>query len=1064
MKNNVFKSVMLGMAISATPLTIQAQSEIYPQHFDLEEVTLLDSPFKTAMDTNNKHLLQYDVDRLMTPFIRQAGLSKDSDSKYYGWEAAHPSFTNWGLSDWSLEGHVGGHYLTALALAYAATHDEAMQKILKEKLDYCLEILQDCQEAFDKDTNGMYGFLGGQPINQIWTGLYAKNLAPFKQYGGWVPFYCEHKTLAGLRDAWLYTDSKLAKELFRKMCDWSVNVVSNLTETQMQDILGWEHGGMNEPLADAYRLFGDEKYLTAAKRYSHQMMIDGMQTANRTFLNGKHANTQVPKYIGFERVYQEYLRDGKSGVQNYQTAAHNFWNDVADHRTVCIGGNSVAEHFLSSNNAPAYINNLDGPESCNTNNMLKLSENLFDETHDARYADFYESATWNHILSTQDPTTGGYVYFTTLRPQGYRIYSQPNKGMWCCVGTGLENHSKYGHFIYTHSEDNKTLYVNMFTASELNSDNFALTQETRFPYEASTKITINKSGEYTLAIRHPHWTTSEFSISVNGQNEPTSVTVGKASYVNVTRNWKKGDVVSVNLPMTLRYEECPDLSDYIAFKYGPILLAAQTTATSPTEAEQTGLVYDQLQNEYAGEGRMDHAPGVVGKGLPVSSSALLIGNRNEVLDRITPFNADTDIDKAPTANGQELRFTIDTNNDNNASAWDKLTLVPFYSIHHARYQCYWYQQTYENYINSDMGRAEKEAAALAARTIDFVATGEQQSEAGHLGKYSSNSSKGSYNDEFYRDALSGGWFEFTLDTKGMTDSVSLMVRYTTADKGRVGRILIDGTKLTDITVPETRPNTDSKGFYNDEIRIPSSMLEGKTCIVVRFEASGSTPLPGLYYLRLLSSYGKNAYKFVASEWTTGDAGRVSASNIIANPDNTLTVKAGTGNNNVCLMLTTEGLSYTLTSAQRFLIVKGTNLNVASGKNYLWWLNGKNEGSSVPPTYTGKAADGHTVIAWDITQSGINDYCVGWTWDICRGQTIFGLTSTTGTSQIDHIGFCESVEDYLTAVGIVDVNSTSNPTLHKGVYNLQGQKVSDTSSLDTLPNGLYIVGGEVVYKK
>ncbi len=1066
---NTLKTTALMLAMAAMPVAVQAQSEIYPEHFDLEEVTLLDSPFKTALYTNNKLLLQYDADRLMAPFIRQAGLANKAGSKYNGWLAKHPSFTNWGLPDWSLEGHVGGHYLTALALAYAATNDDdAMRKSLKERLDYCLEILRDCQEAFDEDVKGMYGFLGGQPINQIWTGLYAKNLDPFKQYGGWVPFYCEHKTLAGLRDAWIYTDSKLAKTLFRKMCDWSVNVVSNLTEAQMQDILGWEHGGMNEPLADAYRLFGDEKYLTAAKKYSHKHMINGMQTLDRNFLTGKHANTQVPKYIGFERVYQEYLRDGKAGVTNYRTAAHNFWDDVAEHRTVCIGGNSMYEHFLSPNDGTAYINSLDGPESCNTNNMLKLSENLFDETHDACYADFYENATWNHILSTQDPKTGGYVYFTTLRPQGYRIYSQVNQGMWCCVGTGLENHSKYGHFIYTHSEDNKTLYVNMFTASKLDSDDFALTQETEYPYEQATKITIQKSGDYTLAIRHPEWTTADYSISVNGQKEQLDVTEGKASYAKITRSWKKGDVVTVAIPMTLRMEQCPGYYDFVAFKYGPILLAAQTTATSQEEAAQTGLTYEKLQNVYAGEGRMDHAPGVVGKGLPVSSSPLLIGERADVLSRIRPFDAEKDIDKAPASNGRTLRFTIDASHEGSTSAWNTLTLVPFYSIHHARYQCYWYQQTKENYLNSDMGRAEKEAAMLADRTIDFVATGEQQSEAGHLGKYSSNSTKGSYNDEFYRDAQSGGWFEFVLETKGMVDSVSLMVRYTTADKGRVGRILIDGEKLIDVTVPETHSNSDSKGFYNDETPIPASMLEGKSSIVVRFEASGNTALPGLYYLRLLSAYGCNAYKFVASDWTTGDGGRVSASNVVANSaENYLTVKAGTGNNNVCLMLKTEGKSYTLTSAQHFLVVKGTNLSVASGKNYLWWLNGKNEASSVPPTYTGKAADGQTVIAWDINKSGINDNCVGWTWDICRGQTIFGLTSTTGTSRITHIGFYESVEDYLATVGIEEVTAPQSSRLsshYKGVYNLQGQQLSTSSSIANLPKGVYIVDGQLQYHR
>lgn len=235
-----------------------AQSEIYPQHFDLNEVTLLDGPVKTMLETNNEHLLQYDADRLMTPFIRQAGLSKKSSSKYYGWEEKHPNFRNWGGdAGFDLSGHVGGHYVSALALAYAATSDASMKALLKERMDYCLNIMKDCQDAYKNNTAGLKGFIGGQPLNHIWTGLYAGDLTEFRKSGGWVPFYCQHKVLAGLRDAYLYTGSSLAKELFKGLSDWSVNLVSKLSTDQMQQVLGWEHGGMNETLADAYKIFGD---------------------------------------------------------------------------------------------------------------------------------------------------------------------------------------------------------------------------------------------------------------------------------------------------------------------------------------------------------------------------------------------------------------------------------------------------------------------------------------------------------------------------------------------------------------------------------------------------------------------------------------------------------------------------------------------------------------------------------------------------------------------------------------------------------------------------------------
>ncbi|MBO4673190.1 MAG: glycoside hydrolase family 127 protein [Bacteroidaceae bacterium] len=782
-----------------------AQSEIYPQHFNLEEVKLLDGPMKTMMETNDKLLLEYDADRLMTPFIRQAGLSKDAASKYYGWEEKHPSFSNWGLSDWSLEGHVGGHYVSALALAYAASHDAGMKAKMLERLNYCLNIMKDCQDAYKNDTKGMKGFIGGQPINQIWTGLYAKDLTEFRKYGGWVPFYCQHKVLAGLRDAFLYADSKLAKKLFQGLADWSVNVVSNLSDEEMQQVLGWEHGGMNETLVDAYKLFGDKKYLDGAKKYSHRQMIDGMKTFNATFLDGKHANTQVPKYIGFERAWQE-----DKTLTDYRNAVLNFWDDVAKNRTVCIGGNSISEHFQNHQNGHLYINNMEGPESCNSNNMLKLSEDLFDDTHDAKYADFYEATMWNHIMSTQDPETGGYVYFTSLRPLSYRIYSQVNQGMWCCVGTGMENHSKYGHFIYTHSATNDTLYVNLFTASELNSKKFGIRQETNFPYEQKSKLTITKGGNFTLAIRKPAWASVD----------------GKASYTYQTKAWKAGEVVEVNLPMTLRYEECPDYKSYIAFKYGPILLAARTA----TEA--------QLPNEYGGEGRMDHSPGARANAKPLSSAPLLIGNRAEVLQNIQPVNQ------------SKLSFTLTT---------DKgvLPLEPFYSIQHSRYSCYFFQGTKEDYANSDMGRRDAEEQALQARTLDFVATGEQQSEAGHEAKYSTGSTNGSYRGETYRDAKNGEFIQYVIENKGLETDLSLMLRFITSDRGRVADIFIDDEKIGDITIQPRMKGADEQGFFNVEYAIPDDLLidpkDGniKPQLTFRIVASPNTMCPGLYYLRLL---------------------------------------------------------------------------------------------------------------------------------------------------------------------------------------------------------------------
>lgn len=980
--------------------TATAQSQLYPQHFNLDEVTLLDGQQKDMMVLNARLLLDYDADRLMTPFVRQAGLSNKSGSKYYGWVGKHPSFSNWGLDSWSLEGHVGGHYVSALALAYAGLNgdaaNEGLRKNLLTRLEYCVNIMKDCQDAYKNDTKGLKGFIGGQPINQIWTGLYANDLTEFKKYGGWVPFYCQHKVLAGLRDAYLYTGNKTALECFRSLADWSLLVVSKLTTQQMQDILGWEHGGMNETILDAYKLFGDKKYLAGAKKYSHQYMIDGMKQYSATFLDGKHANTQVPKYIGFERIWQE-----DKTMTDYRKTVLNFFNDVAYHRTVCIGGNSISEHFQSHDKGSLYITNLEGPESCNSNNMLKLSEDLFDDTHDVKYADFYEATMFNHIMSTQDPKTGGYVYFTSLRPQSYRIYSRVNQGMWCCVGTGMENHSKYAHFAYTHSND--TLYVNLFVPSELHNDKFGIKQETRFPFEQGTKLTVTR-GSYVLAVRRPSWTTDG----------------GKY----VCQKVKEGDVVNVSLPMSLSLEACPDYKDYVAFKYGPILLAARTD----TEA--------RLQNEYGGEGRMDHSPGAMASIRPLSSSPLIIGERKNALDSISVVNVD------------KLEFDLKTRN------LGTIRLEPFNGIHHSRYACYFFQGTPEDYANSSMGKADAEEQAMIARTMDYVATGEQQSEAGHDAKYSVSSTSGTYRGETYRDGQANNYVQYVLENKDLQKTnVSLMIRLITADRNRAMSIYIDGVKIADHTVPSSIKGADENGFYNIEYRIPDELLldskgNVKKKLTFKAVASSTTLLPGLYYLRLMKDYKDNSYTWNCKDWKTGDQNRVNQSKFTYDTElNSITINAGTGTNNVCLSLHyDEDEECEINATQKYLVVRGTNLATTSGSSYLWWLNGVNRGSSVSPTISKTVkvtdAEGKTVnervIAWDMTTSGISDHNQGERFSIIQGMTVFGLTSTTGTSVIKYIGFESNVDKYIETVNISLPESRPSTSV---AYNLLGQRIS-----------------------
>ncbi|MCR5821114.1 MAG: glycoside hydrolase family 127 protein, partial [Bacteroidaceae bacterium] len=409
---------------------------------------------------------------------------------------------------------------------------------------------------------------------------------------------------------------------------------------------------------------------------------------------------------------------------------------------------------------------------------------------------------------------------------------------------------KYGHFIYTHN-GTETLYVNLFTNSSLASSDFVIDQTTSFPFSNESSLNVGKAGTYTIAIRHPWWTTGDYKIYINDEEQSISVTAGTASYVALNRTWSDGDVIRVVVPMALRYTPCPNYTDYIAFQYGPILLAAQTSTSDAEEAAEKNIPYEaSLQNEYGHEGRMDHAPGSRATSKSLTTMPLLLGERSEVLSKISA----TDL--------SNLQFSIDASREGvDGYDWTTLTLQPFYQIHHARYSCYWYQQTAENYANSSIAIVEQANAAIAERTLDFVATGEQQSEAGHY-TVSQNSTTGVYNDEHYRDARpSDGYLQYTLSYEGeaIESGLSILCRFTQADAGRKGTLYVDGVAIANITALATFNGVVTNGFYNVEFPIPASLMrdgngQTKTSFTVRLAADKGTNAPGLYYVRLMKEY------------------------------------------------------------------------------------------------------------------------------------------------------------------------------------------------------------------
>lgn len=766
-----------------------AQSRLYENEFPLSDVKLLESPFSHAMELNTEILLSYDTDRLLAPYLKAAGLTPKGES-----------FSNWD----GLDGHVGGHYLTALAIHYAATG----RTELKERMDYMLSQLAMCAVARGD------GYVGGVPGgDELWAAL--RNGNPGKVWDYWVPWYNVHKMYAGLRDSWVYAGSQVGRNLFLGMCDWGIDVTANLSDKQMEAMLDNEFGGMDEVYADAYAMTGDKKYLDAARRFTHHQLFDGM-LAGVDNLDNRHANTQVPKVVGYQRI-AELGNDA-----DYEKAARFFWETVVFNRSLSIGGNSRREHFASKADAKSYVDDREGPESCNTNNMLKLTEGLFRMSPEARYADFYERALYNHILSTQHPEHGGYVYFTSARPGHYRVYSKLNCAMWCCVGTGMENHGKYGQFIYTHADD--SLWVNLFIPSVLDwkERGVKITQQTEFPSEETTRMTVNTDGpkRFALRLRHPGWCEA-VTVRINGERQ--KIKSLPSSYITLDREWADGDVVELEMPMKVTLEELNYLPNYVSIMRGPIVMGAKLDNGAP----MPGLVAD--------DHRWAHIAG--GELVSVFDTPLLIGKRSAILKKLNAMKP---------VEGREMAYTVPGLFD---KKFGDVVLEPFYKIHDSRYMMYWLSMTPDQYaLYRDNARKDEERRlALDRRTVDAVNTGEQQPEADHFMETKS-SVAGNFNGEPWRDASNGGFFSYKMKTEGQKD-LRLRLRYWGNETGnRKFDILVDDNVIASEN-PSGKWKRDE--FVEEEYSIPAHLTEGKEFITVKFTGEKGQTAGGIYHVRLI---------------------------------------------------------------------------------------------------------------------------------------------------------------------------------------------------------------------
>jgi len=725
--------------------------------FDLTDVKLLDGPFLNATQLDAKSLLTYEPDRLLSRFYSETGLKPKADH-YMGWENE------------SLAGHSLGHYLSACSMMYQTTGD----KRFLERVNYIVGELKNLQE---KNGNG---YIGAIPRGkQIFEEEVAKgNIRSqgFDLNGIWSPLYTEHKIMAGLRDAYRLCRNNDALEVEKKFADWLRGIVSSLSDDQIQQVLRCEYGGINETLADLYADTRDDKYLKTSEIFYQKIVLDSLK-ARKDVLPGKHCNTNIPKLIGLARIYE------LTGDTSDKGAAEYFWNTVVNHHSYVTGGNGNEEYFGPEDKLRNRLGE-GTTETCNVYNMLKLSEHLFEWNASATVADFYERALFNHILSSQNPETGNVTYNLSLEMGGFKDFQDPFS-FTCCVGSGMENHSKYGKNIYYHNDNE--LFVFQYIASELTwkEKGLVIVQNTMFPVEHGTTLTFKceKPLALTMMIRYPYWALNGIIIKVNGTCVRFKAEPG--SFVPVKRTWKNGDKVEVRIPFTLRTEQMPDDSNRVALMYGPLVLAGDL-----------GQVKDSIRRD--------------AMFVPVMMTE----------------NRDPSVWLKPVDGKQNTFTTFNTGRPHDVE------LKPFYTMYNKRYSVYWdlfneqQWQARQSEYKADLERQKK----IREAQIDFVQPGEMQPERNHNFK-GEKSSAYTYRERGCRDSRSG-WFSFDLKViPGI--HTALVTDYW---GGFPGAKTFDILVNNNLIATENISGKKEGEFISVQYDIPEELLKNKRMITVKFQA------------------------------------------------------------------------------------------------------------------------------------------------------------------------------------------------------------------------------------
>lgn len=666
-----------------------------------------ESLFGISQAVGKQYLLDLDVERLLAPIYEGAGKIPPKPS-YGGWESLE------------IKGHSIGHYLSALACLYETTKDLE----LKERMDYIIEIFALLQRVD--------GYLGGflsTPFDQAFTGEFHVDHFSLSHY--WVPWYSIHKIYAGLMDAYEIGKSEKALVVLKRLADWAYEGSKQMSDEQFQRMLICEYGGMNEVMAQLYEITQDERYLYLAKRFTQDLIMDPL-AAGIDDLQGRHANTQIPKVLGAAKLYDV------TGDAYYYNAAKFFFETVVLHRSYVIGGNSSGEHFGLSDTEPL---SREAAETCNTYNMIKLAKYLFNWTKDSKYMDFIERATYNHILASQDPHTGCKIYFTSNYPGHFKVYGTKEDSFWCCTGTGMENPGRYTHHIFL--KEDEDFYINLFVASSFlkEDEHLKVAMHTEFPLSNRVKIIFEEANEKFLnvKIRVPYWLNAPMEVRFKGQMYEAS----EQGYLTISDTFHTDDEIELILPMGLHEYVSMDDAHKVAFMYGPVVLAAMLGCEHFPPSDIVP----------------DHLSLMTQQTIKVPKIVMDNQDLNQWIELINPKTLT--FKTASSANKEGI----------------SLTLKPFYDVHHERYTIYFYKYTSEDFLKLDDETLSRDEL-LFDQTVDVVKTGEQQSEIEH--QFTSVESYAGYLADvnmWWRDARGiDGMFSYEMEVLPQ-EKMALLISY-----------------------------------------------------------------------------------------------------------------------------------------------------------------------------------------------------------------------------------------------------------------------------------------------